>query len=53
MAWADEEGMHMKLPVRIIFRNMESSAAIETAVRERADKLDPFYEHIINSLLAI
>lgn len=38
----------MKLPVQIIFRNMVSSAAVEAAVRERADKLDQFYEHIMS-----
>src|SRR4030067_3548303 len=45
--------MHMKLPIQIIFRNMESSAAIETAVRERADKLDQFYEHIMSCRVVI
>jgi len=43
----------MKLPIQIIFRNMESSAAIEAAVRERADKLDQFYEHIMSCRVVI
>jgi len=38
----------MKLPIQIIFRNMESSAAIEAAVHDRADKLNQFYEHIMS-----
>jgi len=45
--------MHMKLPIQVVFRNMESSAAIETAVRERADKLDQFYEHIMSCRVVI
>jgi len=43
----------MKLPIQIIFRNMESSAAIEAAVRERADKLGQFYEHIMSCRVVI
>src|SRR3990172_6203701 len=45
--------MNMKLPIQIIFRNMESSAAIEAAVRERADKLNQFYEHIMSCRVVI
>ena len=43
----------MKLPIQIIFRNMESSAAIEAAVRDRADKLNQFYEHIMSCRVVI
>ncbi len=43
----------MKLPLQIVFRNMEPSAAIEAAVRERADKLDLFYEHIMSCRVVI
>lgn len=43
----------MKLPLQVVFRNMEPSAAIETAVRERADKLDRFYEHIMSCRVVI
>jgi len=43
----------MKLPIQVVFRNMEPSAAIEAAVRERADKLDRFYEHIMSCRVVI
>lgn len=43
----------MKLPLQVVFRNMEPSAAIEAAVRERADKLDLFYEHIMSCRVVI
>lgn len=43
----------MKLPLQIVFRNMEPSAAIEADVRERVDKLDRFYEHIMSCRVAI
>ncbi len=37
----------MKLPLEITFRNMKPSAAVEAAVRERATKLDKFYEQVM------
>lgn len=37
----------MKLPLQITFRNMDPSAAVEAEVREKADKLDQFFEHIM------
>jgi len=43
----------MKLPLQVVFRNMEPSAAIEAAVRERAGKLDQFYEHIMSCRVVI
>lgn len=43
----------MKLPLQVVFRNMEPSAAVEAAVRERADRLDRFYEHIMSCRVAI
>lgn len=33
----------MKLPLEIVFRNLEPSEAIEARVRERAEKLERFY----------
>src|SRR4030067_975473 len=45
--------MRMKLPMQVVFRNMAPSAAIETAIRERADKLDEFYEHIMSCRVAV
>jgi ribosomal subunit interface protein len=37
----------MKLPLQITFRNMEHSDAIEAEVREKAEKLDQFFEFIM------
>ena len=38
----------MKLPLQIVFRNMAPSEAIEAKIRERTDRLDHFYEHIMS-----
>lgn len=43
----------MKLPLHIMFRNMGPSEAIEAKVRERAEKLDHFYEHIMSCRIVI
>ncbi|MDJ0862965.1 MAG: HPF/RaiA family ribosome-associated protein [Gammaproteobacteria bacterium] len=37
----------MKRPLEIIFRNMQPSAAVETAFRDRATKLDRFYQQLM------
>jgi len=42
-----EEDNTMQLPLNITFRNMPPSAAIEAAIREKAAKLDHFYERIM------
>jgi len=36
----------METPLQITFHNMDSSAAIETAIRERVAKLEQFYDRI-------
>lgn len=36
----------MQLPLQITFRNMDSSDAIETNIREKAEKIERFAEHI-------
>ena len=43
----------MKLPLEINFRNLAPSAAIETAVRKRAAKLDRFCEDIMRCRVTI
>jgi ribosomal subunit interface protein len=43
----------MQLPLQITFRNMQPSAAVEAKVRERAEKLDKFYEHIMSCRVVI
>ncbi|HWQ32862.1 MAG TPA: HPF/RaiA family ribosome-associated protein [Blastocatellia bacterium] len=43
----------MKLPVQITFRNMESSAAVETRIREEAAKLEEFYDRIMGCRVVV
>lgn len=38
----------MKLPLQVVFRNIESSQWIEDVIRERAAKLDRFCEYIMS-----
>jgi ribosomal subunit interface protein len=38
----------MQVPLQISFRNMDPSPAIETVVREKAAKLDRFFERIVS-----
>ncbi len=38
----------MKLPIQVTFRDMESSAAIEAKIREKAAKLDHIYNRIMS-----
>jgi ribosomal subunit interface protein len=37
----------MQIPLQITFQNMEPSPAIEAKIREKAEKLDRFHEHIM------
>jgi ribosome-associated translation inhibitor RaiA len=37
----------MQVPLQLEFRNMDHSGALEAAVRERIDKLEPFADSII------
>jgi len=36
----------MQVPLRVTFRNMEPSAAIEARLQERVDRLEHFYDRI-------
>ena len=38
----------MEIPIQITFHGMASSAALETAIRERAAKLDRFHPHVMS-----
>ena len=38
----------MKLPLQVTFRNMDSSAAVEANIREKAMKLDQFCDQIMS-----
>jgi ribosomal subunit interface protein len=46
-ATALAESKTMQIPLQITFQNMESSAAVEAKIREKAEKLDRFHEHIM------
>jgi ribosomal subunit interface protein len=43
----------MKIPLQVTFRDMPSSDAVETRVREKADKLTRFYDRIVNCRVVI
>jgi len=43
----------MKLPLEIVFHNLEPSDAIETKVRERAEKLEKFYKDIMSCRVVV
>lgn len=43
----------MQSPLQINFRHMEHSDAIEAKIRERAEKLDNFYEHITSCRVVV
>ena len=43
----------MQLPVQVTFRGMSPSPAIESRVRERAEKLERFHDHITSCRIAI
>ncbi|HHO68640.1 MAG TPA: HPF/RaiA family ribosome-associated protein [Gammaproteobacteria bacterium] len=43
----------MKLPLEIVFRNLEPSEAIEARVRERAEKLERFHQDIMSCRVVI
>jgi len=43
----------MQIPVQITFRDMEPSAAIEERVRERAAKLERFYDRITSCRVVV
>ena len=38
----------MKLPLQITFRNMDHSDFLEKAIREKAEKLDQYFSHIMS-----
>jgi ribosomal subunit interface protein len=44
----EKKGLPMKLPVQVTFQDFTPSAALDTAVRERASKLEQFHPHMIS-----
>jgi ribosomal subunit interface protein len=43
----------MKLPLQVTFRNMDPSEAMEANVREKAEKLDHFYDQIMSCRVVV
>jgi ribosomal subunit interface protein len=43
----------MKLPLQITFRNMDRSEAVEADVREKSEKLDQFFQHIMHCKVVV
>lgn len=43
----------MEIPVEITFHNMDSSPAIEREIRERVEKLDRMYNHLIGCRVSV
>lgn len=43
----------MQLPLQITFRNMDASPAVEDVIREKADKLERYYEHIMSCRVVV
>lgn len=43
----------MQIPLEVSFRNMESSAAVETDVREKAAKLERYFDRITSCRVVV
>ena len=43
----------MQLPLQVVFRNMEPSAAVETKIHERAEQLERIYSPIMSCRVAV
>jgi len=43
----------MQLPMQITIRDFDNSEALETHIREKVNKLDEFFEHIISCRVVV
>lgn len=43
----------MHIPLQITIRNVEHSEALETHIRDKANKLDEFFEHIMSCRVVV
>lgn len=43
----------MQLPLQITFRNMDTSPAVESVLREKAGKLERYYDHIMSCRVVV
>jgi ribosomal subunit interface protein len=48
-----EKEAPMQIPLQITFRDMQSSAAVETRIRERAAELDQYYDRIMRCRVVV
>jgi ribosomal subunit interface protein len=48
-----EEVGNMKIPMQITLRNVDQSEALETHIREKAKKLESFFDHIISCRVVV
>lgn len=53
LMWQHGAGWLMKIPLEIVFRNMDRSDAIESRIREKADRLERFAENIMRCRVAV
>jgi ribosomal subunit interface protein len=49
----NREESDMQLPLQITFRNMQPSEAVEAKIRERAEKLDKYHDHIMSCRVVV
>jgi ribosomal subunit interface protein len=43
----------MQLPLQVTYRGMDSSAALDAAVREKAAKLEQFHPHLVSCRVVV
>jgi ribosomal subunit interface protein len=46
-------GSKIRLPLQVVFRNMDHSPAVEARVREQAEKLERFYDRIMSCRVVV
>jgi ribosomal subunit interface protein len=49
----NKTGYNMQVPLEITFHGFPHSDAVETRIREKAAKLEQFYDHIISCRVAV
>jgi ribosomal subunit interface protein len=48
-----QEDGNMKIPMQITLRNVDQSEALEARIREKAQKLESFFEHIVSCRVVV
>src|SRR5690606_27783500 len=52
-SWRSNGGERMNIPVQITFKNFDSSTAVETAIRERAEQLEKYFDRITSCRVVV